>query len=56
MNAAVLTKIFGRDQVWHGPCTVLNARGSGRHYSRHGQPPRRGYEQYAPRVSAAECR
>src|SRR5260370_30402373 len=23
MNAAVLTKIFGRDQGWHGPCTVL---------------------------------
>src|SRR5713226_10099817 len=23
MNSAVLTKIFGRDQVWHGPCTVI---------------------------------
>src|SRR6266852_3146355 len=23
MNSALLTKIFGRDQQWHGPCTVL---------------------------------
>ena len=23
MNAALLNKIFGRDQQWHGPCTVL---------------------------------
>jgi hypothetical protein len=23
MNAALLSKIFGRDQQWHGPCTVL---------------------------------
>lgn len=23
MNAVILTKIFGRDQTWHGPCTVL---------------------------------
>ena len=23
MNSALLTKIFGRDQQWHGPCTEL---------------------------------
>jgi hypothetical protein len=23
MNSALLTKIFGRDQQWHGPCTVF---------------------------------
>jgi hypothetical protein len=23
MNAALLEKIFGRDQRWHGPCTVI---------------------------------
>ena len=23
MNAGLLSKIFGRDQQWHGPCTVL---------------------------------
>jgi len=23
MNSALLTKIFGRDQQWFGPCTVL---------------------------------
>jgi hypothetical protein len=23
MDAGLLTKIFGHDQVWHGPCTVV---------------------------------
>ncbi|MCS6851497.1 MAG: hypothetical protein NZ700_10070 [Gemmataceae bacterium] len=23
MDAAILTRLFGRDQQWHGPCTVI---------------------------------
>jgi hypothetical protein len=23
MDAALLSKLFGRDQAWHGPCTVI---------------------------------
>ena len=23
MNAGLLGKLFGRDQLWHGPCTVI---------------------------------
>lgn len=50
MNSAILAKIFGRDQTWHGPCTVLM----------HGEASVTtqgvdsllggGHKQYAPRV------
>ena len=50
MNSALLVKIFGKDQSWHGPCTVITQGNAavvtqGTDSLRGG-----GIKQYAPRV------
>jgi len=50
MNSAILAKIFGRDQTWHGPCTVLMHGEAS--VASHGVDSLLGggHKQYAPRV------
>jgi len=50
MNFALLEKVFGKDQNWHGPCTVITQGNAA--VTTHGTDSLMGggIKQYAPRV------
>ena len=50
MNSALLVEIFGKDQSWHGPCTVITEGNAAVATQGTDSLMGGGIKQYAPRV------